>query len=182
MTGVTLTVAILDLYALWSATKLVRPRILTPKRHDDHPRHFYMGVPPVRAYHTKTIWPADYTHFTMSKASLRGPWWLNFINKAPSRCCHFAFHFSFNFATKLNIYLSSVETISSFLCRLRAASRATVFCCPRLKTFSRRWEQVICGSLIEMVVSSCLVYETSLGDRSQLLNLVQETVLSVFQP
>ena len=23
-----------------------KPQILTPKRYDDHPRHFYMGVPP----------------------------------------------------------------------------------------------------------------------------------------
>ena len=39
-TRITLTLVILDLNTL-SGTK---PRILTPKRYDNYPRHFYMGV------------------------------------------------------------------------------------------------------------------------------------------
>ena len=27
-------------------TNMTKPRILTPKRYDNHPSHFYMGVPP----------------------------------------------------------------------------------------------------------------------------------------
>ena len=40
-TTIPLTKVILDCSILGST----KPRILTPKRYDDHPRHFYMGVP-----------------------------------------------------------------------------------------------------------------------------------------
>ena len=37
-----LTEIILDFNTL----RGTKPRILTPKRYDDHPRHFHLGVPP----------------------------------------------------------------------------------------------------------------------------------------